>query len=145
MSGSDTDTDKHNPCNEAPDKCCILFPIVCGMKTMAVLSILGVSFQFASAVFTLTYDIETGAILTTILIPSFVAAYYFIRYLIDSENKEHQYTLVRALWLFLVTSVLINTCILLASHTTGKTNTMFEHLARAAQGDFCKDQKVFIR
>ena len=128
---------------EPEDKCCKCMPIVCGMKALSYLNLIGVVTNTALAITLCTQDSDAGLIYFFCLIPVFVASIFFARFLL-LDAKRGRLHLTTAIWLSCAYNILIATVHLVAANTTGEFNLDLEKVAYASQGQF-DGKKVFAR
>lgn len=101
----DSQPPKKSGC-EDQDKCLLCFPTGCGIKTIGILHIIGTVILCGFAALLVEIDVAAGAIMFTALIPMIAAAYFYIRFLADSENQVHRQHLKYAIWLTFLTVVI---------------------------------------
>ena len=98
--------EKSTGCEDA-NKCLMCFPLGCGLKTLGVLHIIGTITMAGMAAVLTEVDTTAGAIMFVGLSPMITAAYFYIRYLGDSENVMRRQHLKYAIWATFVTCIII--------------------------------------
>ena len=117
---------------EDPDKCCLCFPVGCGIKTIGVFHILGTIVFCGFAALLVEVDVTAGAIMFTALLPMIAAAYFYIRFLANSENQVHRQHLKYAIWLSFFTVIISAIAKFVAINSVGDINTKAVKVLNAA-------------
>ena len=102
---------------EEDDKCCKCFPIACGMKFLAIMSILGGVFGVggtALGVMSGTQRVLGGILLIAAYVPVLLAALFGLKLLMNSEDKENREAWVKGSKLMLLTQIAIAGLMLVA-------------------------------
>ena len=112
-------------------KCCLCLPIGCGLKTYAVLHILGSVGYMGLAGLLTEVDATAGGIMFVAILPMIIGAYLFIRFLAASESKTHRHNMIYAVWLAFFTVVISQFITYVAENSTGSLNTKMVKAAAA--------------
>jgi hypothetical protein len=74
-------------------------PISCGLKTLAVAQTIGTIALVGLAAMIAEVDAFAGTVVLFVTLPLIISVYFYLRYLVDNNNKNHQKNLIYAVWL----------------------------------------------